>query len=241
MRLPIIRGLIDRRVLANYRVDPSVLTKLLPRPFRPQMVEGFGIAGICLIRLKFIRPQFLPSWMGIASENAAHRIAVEWDDTGETRTGVYIPRRDTSSALNSLAGGRIFPGVHHRADFEVQEEEDHYQIRVTSHDGKARFFVDGRAADDLPTDSIFGSVEEVSQFFECGSVGYSPANKADAYDGLELRSFNWHVRPLHIEQVESSFFQDESLFPPGSATLDNALLMHGIDHQWHERATLRCA
>lgn len=110
MRLPVIRGIIDRRILANYRVDPCVLTKLLPPTFRPQMVDGFGIAGICLIRLKSIRPSFMPSWMGISSENAAHRIAVEWDDGDHVRTGVYIPRRDTSSTLNSLAGGRIFPG-----------------------------------------------------------------------------------------------------------------------------------
>ena len=41
-----------------------------------------------------------------ARENAAHRIAVEWDDGGTIRTGVYIPRRDSSSYLNVLAGGR---------------------------------------------------------------------------------------------------------------------------------------
>ena len=75
MRIPVIRGLIDRRVLVNYRVDPEVLGKQLPAPFRPQLVRGYGIAGICLIRLKQIRPRFLPALCGIASENAAHRVA----------------------------------------------------------------------------------------------------------------------------------------------------------------------
>lgn len=241
MRLPVIRGIIDRRILANYRVDPDVLAMQLPKPFRPQMVNGFGIAGICLIRLKSVRPNTLPSWMGISSENAAHRIAVEWDEGDQVHAGVYIPRRDTSSALNALAGGRIFPGVHHRASFEVSEQADHYHVRVTSHDGQAHFLVEGHVADDLPPTSIFESVEEVSRFFECGSVGYSPANIPDQFDGLELRSFNWQVTPLDIERVESSFFNDTNLFPPGTATFDNALLMHNIDHQWHERATIRPA
>ena len=46
MRIPVIRGVIDRRILANYRVDPEVLAGLLPPPFRPQRVGRFGVAGI---------------------------------------------------------------------------------------------------------------------------------------------------------------------------------------------------
>src|SRR5919204_5757200 len=112
MQVPVIRGIIDRRILANFRVDATVLARLLPSPFRPKLVHGAGMAGVCLIRLKDIRPRFLPSFLGISSENAAHRIAVEWDEGGRRREGVFIPRRDTSSWLNTLAGGRLFPGLH---------------------------------------------------------------------------------------------------------------------------------
>jgi Uncharacterized conserved protein (COG2071) len=83
MRIPVVRGSIDRRILVNYRVDPAVLAKLLPKPFRPQTVHGAGMAGVCLIRLKHVRPRGLPSFVGVASENAAHRIAVQWDDRGD--------------------------------------------------------------------------------------------------------------------------------------------------------------
>src|SRR5258708_37019501 len=117
MQIPIIRGLIDRRILVNFRVDPDALARLLPAPFRPKMAKGAGMAGVCLIRLKKVRPRFLPAFVGISSENAAHRIAVEWDENGFTREGVFIPRRDTSSWLNTWLGGRLFPGVHHHAGF----------------------------------------------------------------------------------------------------------------------------
>ncbi len=110
MRIPIIRGLIDRRILVNFHVDPDVLAKVLPQPFRPKLVNGVGVAGVCLIRLKHIRPRFWPAMLGVSSENAAHRIAVQWEAGDELREGVYIPRRDTSSRLNSLVGGRLFPG-----------------------------------------------------------------------------------------------------------------------------------
>jgi hypothetical protein len=240
MRIPTIRGLIDRRLLVNFRVDPEVLSHVCPSPFRPQIFNGFGIAGICLIRLKHIRPKRLPSFLGISSENAAHRIAVEWDANGVTRSGVYIPRRDTSSFLNAFAGGRIFPGVHNRARFDVRETKNEFHIAMDSVDGTANVAVDGQTTDELPEDSVFASVAQCSQFFEAGSLGYSPANLTAQFDGLELRTLNWHVQPLAVTNVKSSFFDDRQGFPDGSVTFDNALLMRGIDHEWHSRESLCC-
>ena len=187
MRLPVVRGLIDRRLLVNFRVDPAVIQKLLPEPFEPKLAGGFAVAGICLIRLKQIRPRGVPAVLGIGSENAAHRIAVTWDENGQQREGVYIPRRDSSSRLNALVGGTIFPGIHHHAHFDVWERDDSYHVAFSSDDGSASVLVEGRLARQLPCDSVFGSVQEASAFFEGGSFGYSPSSQPDKLDGLELR------------------------------------------------------
>jgi len=64
-------------------------------PFRPQLVHGWAVAGICLIRLGRLRPSRVPSAVGLRSENAAHRIAVEWDiaaDPGLRRGGPQVRR-----------------------------------------------------------------------------------------------------------------------------------------------------
>src|SRR5436190_19343783 len=100
MKIPIIRGVIDRRILVNYRVEPHALTALIPPPFRPKLYRGYGMVGICLIRLRHVRPTFLPSWMGISSENAAYRTAVEWEENGTTHEGVDVRRRDPNSWFN---------------------------------------------------------------------------------------------------------------------------------------------
>jgi hypothetical protein len=52
MTIPVIIGMIDRRILVNFRVDPVVLATILPSPFRPKLVSGAGMAGVCLIRLQ---------------------------------------------------------------------------------------------------------------------------------------------------------------------------------------------
>ena len=230
MRIPRVHGIIRRRLLVNFRVEPAVIQRLLPPRFRPKLHDGQAVAGICLIRLEHIRPRRFPSIVGVSSENAAHRIAVTWDD-GE-REGVFIPRRDTGSLLNHLAGGRLFPGEHKRARFDVTESGDRIALRMRSADGQVRVEVDGRVAPALPPASIFGSLAEASQFFEGGSVGYSATAAGNRLDGVTLRTEEWKVEPLAVERVHSSFFSDESKFPPGSATFDCALIMRNIAHEW---------
>lgn len=231
MRLPVIHGYIDRRILVNFAVAPEVLQSLLPAPFRPKLYKGKAIAGICLIRLKHIKPKGLPDFMGINSENGAHRIAVEWEEDGVTKEGVYIPRRDTSSRLNAMAGGRIFPGKHHLATFDVKEENDHFHIGFTSAD-QTSITIDARRTDTFPEGSVFGNLENASAFFAGGLVGYSP-NQQQTLDGLKLQTYHWKVSPLEMLHVTSSFFEDTTLFKNGSVAFDNALLMTNIEHEWH--------
>lgn len=198
------------------------------------------MAGVCLIRLKQIRPDGLPSCLGVSSENAAHRIAVEWDVDGATQEGVFISRRDTSSRLNAVVGGRLFPGVHHHAVFRVQEHDDRYRIELSSDDHRMRLLVEGRAAAQFPPGSVFGSLREASDFFERGSLGYSLTSTPGQFEGLELRSVDWRVRSFAIDKLESSFFESRSLFPAGAVEFDSSLLMQGINHEWRARKKLCC-
>lgn len=233
MYFPVVQGVIARRLLINYRVDPDMIAPLLPAPFKPKLIRGAAIAGICLIRLQAVRPRGIPAALGITSENAAHRIAVEWDSHGLLQEGVYIPRRDTNSRLNTLIGGRLFPGMHHHAHFHTMETDHRIRIACTSDDAEMRVVVAGRSDATLPADSVFGSLTEASRFFERGSLGYSATHDPHRFDGLELRSEQWRVDPFSIEQVESSFFENQMLFPVGTAILDCALLMRDISHEWH--------
>ena len=235
---PVVAGWIERRVLVNYRVAPDALAGVLPAPFRPRLVRGHAIAGICLIRLREVRPRGLPALMGVGSENAAHRIAVEWDGDDGVCEGVYVPRHDTSSGLNVLAGGRLFPGAHRRARFDVREWDRGLSIAVRSRDGATRIAVRGRVGRSLAPGSIFASLWEASDFFQQGALGYSPRRDLGGFEGMELRTHGWRVEPLDVDVVESSFFDDRARFPEGSIEFDCALLMRGTAHEWHARPSL---
>ena len=233
MRLPVIQGIIRRRILANFRVDPETLQREIPARFQPKLHNGFAVAGICLIRLEHIRPRSMPEIIGLNSENAAHRVAVTWDEDGETREGVFISRRDTGSQIAHLVGGRIFPGEHHHAEFSVTESESEISLAMKSDDAAVTLEIAARVAHEMPSDSTFSSLTEASAFFEGGSLGYSVTKDPGRLDGLKLVTKEWQVEPLEVKRIYSSYFADENRFPNGTVQFDHALIMRNIAHEWH--------
>jgi hypothetical protein len=181
-----------------------------------------------------MRPRLAPAPIGLSSENAAHRIAVEWEtEDGEMKEGLFIPRRDTGSMLNGLTGGRLFPGEHHRARFRVEEDSSGIDLNLQSQDGAVSVRVCGRFGCEFPDGSCFSSLADASDFFEGGAIGYSVTSKGRQLDGLKLVTDEWRVEPIQLDHVESSHFSDPARFPPGSAEFDCALIMRSVAHEWH--------
>jgi len=233
MKLPTVQGTIRRRLLLNFRADPEVVARELPAPFVPKLHKGQAIVGVCLIRLESIRPIGVPAIIGFASENAAHRFAVNWRGENEWQEGVFIPRRDTNSLINQLAGGRVFAGEHHAADFEVVDDGANIQLRMAARDGGVTVRVSATTATSLPESSCFASVGEASKFFEPGSVGYSATSNPRKLHGVVLQTKSWLVEPLKVHDMFSSYFADQSRFPVGSIAFDHGLIMRNIEHAWH--------
>ena len=238
MRLPKVYGTITRRLLINYRVDPWVMSGKLPPPLRPKLHEHYAIAGICLIRLEDIRPRHVPAAFGLSSENAAHRIAVVCDDGTGSHEGVYIPRRDTSSLVNHLAGGRLFPGEHQRAAFNVREYGGRIALHMRSADRQVELDVVARPATHLPATSRFATVNDASAFFEGGGTGYSVTSSGNRLDGIVLKTDSWQVEPLAVEHAYSSYFDDRTRFPADSICFDSGLLMRNVPHEWTTAADM---
>lgn len=233
MKFPELRGLIRRRILVNFHVNPEVIQRLLPDPFKPKLLKGLAMTGICLIRLEQIRPSWMPAPIGLCSENAAHRIAVCWtDQQNQLKEGVYIPRRDSSSIINYLIGGRMFPGEHHRAAFKVRDDGHTINLCARGLDDSLAVDLLGQSADSLPPTSLFSSLEEASNFFKYGSLGYSETTSGTHLDGVVLLTKHWEVKPLSVEVARSSYFADTEKFPEGSIEFDCALIMRNIEHEW---------
>ena len=96
----------------------------------------------------------------------------------------------------------------------------------------------GETTDQLPPTSVFPSLAEATGFFSLGATGYSATLESGHYHGMELRTLDWTIEPLRIQEAISCFFTDRSKFPEGSVELDCALLMKNVAHEWHSRPDL---
>ena len=230
MARPDMVGVIERRILLNYRLDPEFAAHVLPAGFRPQLVGEAAVGGVCLIRLGQLRPAGLPAAVGITTENAAHRLAAERTEPGRTSRCVYIPRRDTSSRLTVAFGGRLFPGFHYGARFRVTEEGGSFAVSFQGSDGTGAG-VTARLATDLPAGSMFDSLQQASTFFRDAPVGYSPG-RGDQQQAIELCCASWRVEPLEVLDAHSNFFEDTRIFPKGTASVDSAFLMRDLPARW---------
>jgi len=231
--LPPLAATIERRLLVSYRLDPDVAQSLLPAGLRPHLVDGSAVSGICLLRLGSFRPAFIRPEIGWGAENAAHRIAVQWDEPGSDtpRSGVYIPIRHSGSRIPVLFGGRLFPGVHRHARFDVHETAERLQVGLTAPDVSVRADVEV-VPDATWSSSLFADVDEASAFYRAGAVGWSPSHgpaSRTAFDGLELKTDAWKVSAGRIRSLESSFFD---ALPPGSAEPDSVLVMRDVPMRW---------
>ena len=236
----IIEGIIDRRILVNYRIDPSVLRRILPEPFEPRLIGDHALGGICLIRFKKMRPAGMPQILGTSSENGTHRFCVQWKDKGKLRTGIYVKRRFSNSRLHVFGSDRVFPGSLDYAHFQVEESDGHYRVEFRSDDG-AFAKVQVHETQDFPTDSIFENIEAASSDFEQDKIGFSPAKTKGSFKGVQLNTNDWSLSPLAVKSVHSSLFLDTDLFPSGSTELDHSLLMKNIKHSWQDVETICCS
>ena len=238
MRVPTMQGVVERRLLINNRLDRDVAAAMIPAPFEPQLVNGWAIAGICLIRLGQLRPRGVPAAIGLTSENAAHRFAVQWRDETGVRTGVYIPTRHSEAIVNVALGDRLFPGLHHKANFDVTESDDSISVAFTTRDSECHVDAAVALSDELTESQLFGSTAEASTFFRIGAAGYSPTRRSSRLDGLELRTSAWRIEAASIRYVRSSLFDDRAAFPAGTIHLDSALVMRNVPVEWHGLASL---
>jgi hypothetical protein len=227
-----LRAQVRRRILVSYRLDPLVVQRLVPDPFRAQLVNGSAVAGVCMIGLQDVRPGWMRRRVGFSTENVAHRIAVEWEQDGELRSGVYIVERHSSSLLPVLGGGRLFPGVQRRAKFSLNETDDRFIVAMTSPEVTVE--VDVEVANAWSSE-LFATVEDASAFHERGSVGWSPRRDGRGVESLELTSTQWKAEGAVVHSIHSSFFD---ALPRDSATLDSALVMRDLPFFWDTPASV---
>jgi hypothetical protein len=235
MRAPALRGRIDRRISVFYRLDPMAARELLPAPLRPRLVRGWALGGVCILRLARMRPRMLPIPLGLASELAWHRIAVEWEEDGRPMHGHYLLRSETDSRLAPFPGARLVPSPDDCTRIEVRSSDAALTARVESGDGTTDLDL-AASLGGWRSDALFKSANAARASIASGHVVWDGDEQGEL-EGVELRSTGGTAQGLEVVRLASTWFDDRARFPLGTAALDCAIVVRDADHEWHAPAS----
>jgi hypothetical protein len=227
MKMPKLATTIDRRLFITYRLNPELLKPILPEGLEPDIINGYAVAGICLIRLKNMRPQWFTPELGITVENVAHRIAIKYvDDQGETHSGVYIPERHTSSELAAGVGSAALPGIYKKGSFEVHETDKNFNIHMKGKE--LAVDIDASLTENWES-QLFDTAEAASNFYRYAPIAISPAPKGHKFETLELATETWAVDKVQVNKLVATFYD---AMPQSEIAFDHALVMRNIRATW---------
>jgi hypothetical protein len=129
-----------------------------------------------------------------------------------------------------IVGGRIFPGSHHHAAFDVNETPDSCDVSLIADKGRGGVSVSVRTRrpEQFRPTPLFSTLEQASQFFRDRFDAYSATRRSTRLDGLRMTTGAWPFEPTEVVHARSTFFDDPERFPSGSAVLDSAFLMREV-------------
>jgi hypothetical protein len=133
-----------------------------------------------------------------------------------------------------LLGGRLFPGVHHAAEFAVIEKEHAIDMQVRTNDGAADISLSANWPAQWAPTGAFQHFDEASDFFRQGDCGFSCSIHGDKLEGMRLRTLTWKFEPIKVTRQHSAFYSNSKRFPKGSVEFDCAFIMRSVPHEWHE-------
>jgi len=225
---PAVSGVVESRILVNFRVGLDTLDTVLPEPFRGREVgeTGVGIGTVCFTKVTKARPWFVPESLSVGFETATHRISAAVEGEGGTTFCVYVPQREVSSRFCSVVGGFLLPTDFDRAEFQTKENDGARLIRA---DGikfaGAKMYETDR--DGVNDDSVFYSLESASKFLCEGGVEYSKSG--GGYGGVEFRTDETIIEPIDVTEAHSSYFEKMG------ARFDSAFRMRDVEGKWIPR------
>jgi hypothetical protein len=131
------------------------------------------------------------------------------------------------------AGGRVFPGLHRRADFRVTETATEIAVAFADRDSRCRVDAAVAISRQLTGSELFASTADASDFFRSSPAGFSPNRRTAQLDGVELQTRAWSIEAAKIHHVSSSMYDDRERFPAGAIHRDSALVMRNVPVEWH--------
>ena len=117
----------------------------------------------------------------------------------------------------------------------MRANEEELVGRVESGDGSTDIELVASVAP-WSEEALFKSANAAREAIASGHVVWD-GEAEGTLEGVELRSTGGSSQGLQVRRLRSQWFEDPDRFPPGTATLDCAIVVRDADHEWHAPAS----
>jgi len=228
-------GTIRHRLLVNQIADPAEVSSHLPDGIRPHVVPDSGgvIVGCCLIAIDSIRPWPAPAAVGTSIRAAAHRISVDVGPVASPTRAVYVPCRHTDGILPGMAGGRVYPGVHRRAEIEVAVDAGKVAWSVKGRETRTQASERGGFDISVSADrtTAIQAVSEVADVVIGTKLGLSPGLRSGSIEAADMCLDDLSAQRVDLIELRSDFLDSFSTARP-----TDTLLMTDVDVVWKRQS-----
>ncbi|HEY0075141.1 MAG TPA: DUF2071 domain-containing protein, partial [Abditibacteriaceae bacterium] len=220
---------ITRCWLFTYQTPASEAQLLLPPHLELVTHQECAFWNVVVCRIKSMRPQPLPTWVGIQYWHVAYRLYVRFHpQSGPPLEGLHFLRSDCDSRLIATSGNLMTDFNFHTAAVAVQEHNDTISIQVKSPDMPAQAKLQPQVPPQLPAYSAFTSLEEAAAFLKYKPRGISVDEEGNANIVQIVRQEEaWQSSLVSVENAEWSFFNDKNVRP------EICYQVNPISYQWN--------
>jgi hypothetical protein len=228
--IPTLSATMRERFIVNYRMPVEALAGYLPAPWLgPQDINGFALASFCLLDLRDVVAEPLPSRLGVSMISCAPRYAVIDRSAVPPRPAVFVTERYTNSAFGSFVTKLGFSAAHGHVDARIDHSgSGEVDLRVVDDRDELMFEAIVRPTS-FAVSSLFGSIDEFVTTIAVGVRSYGLARHEGKVTVLDLAKDDACFEPFEALSVGGSVVQQ---WTADGAELDSIFRTTNARYAW---------
>lgn len=201
-----MQAFIRRCWLSTHRISVDQARSVLPPELEPVTHNGFAYLNTVVARMEVMRPQGLPSFLGMDYWHVGYRIYAKATVSSGTQEGLFFLRSDCDRRLLALAGDLLTDFRFHTARIQVKDHGGATSIRVEVPKACARLELSGKTVTALSPGSAFGTLTEAEAFLKYKPYGLAPAGPGRV-NAIPIRRDEaaWKSRPVETLHQQWDF------------------------------------
>ena len=226
-----LNGVVTRRFLVSYPVQPAALSRFLPPNAELSTWQQLAWVSACFVNLRHLRPSLVPTPVGIELNYLIHR----------TRARILYPdgvRRESVLVLEANINSRIFANVGHRLpgvrfqarDIRLCETPDYWRVQMEDDAGVLLYQADiakDSVGEKLPSSSRFPDLAAADSFLLNVSYGVEWCAQAKSVRMLAETHDAWHTLAGSCTTHHNAFLDS---LDAAATEADHVITMTNIPH-----------